>query len=381
MKKNALILFSIVLSSSSFAGPVLQMNKAFNALSNVIPYVTKEEQFLDKKNEKKISESLNEISEAFKTARHDTLIKHDLFAPSYELIRQNVIEMKGAFNAGKKEYARWYLKETLSLCIDCHTRLPENYTSSFQNGELTVDAKKFGDPYDQGIAQLLVRRYIDAKESFVRNIQDDLISGNRLDLIFPFQQILMIETKVKKDPDNIGSFINDYLKKKTLPHEVESELTSWKKRLDIWKTEKVLKDGIQNEKELKAFIARRLTPLKVDSFNDSYKVDLLFASGLLSNYFFVNQNSPSAPELSYWLGWIEKRLKTEDFFSSGDLFLKQCIRKYPESPIAPKCLDEYKESVEFDFSGSAGTNIPDEVKQELSTLQNLLKASKKHKKK
>jgi hypothetical protein len=170
------------------------------------------------------------------------------------------------------------------------------------------------------------------------------------------------------------SIIDDYLAKKNLPHSINAELESWKKRLILWKQDPVILKGISTESELKQFVKRRLLPLKQkNSFSDAYKVDLLLASGLLSNYFFENQTSPSAAELSFWIGWIEKRLKKEDFLSSGDLFLKQCVKKYPKSPIARECLNEYKESVEFDFSGSGGTSIPPEIEKELRQLNQLIK--------
>lgn len=197
-------------------------------------------------------------------------------------------------------------------------------------------------------------------------------------MLLPFQQILMIETKIKKDPMGMVSIIDDYLVKNKLPLHIRTELESWRKRLVLWKDDKALVKGINTESELKDFIKRRLAPLKErDSFNDAFKVDLLLASGLISNYFFENQSSPTAPDLSYWLGWIEKRLKKEEFLSSGDLFLKQCIRKYSRYPVARECLKEYQESVEFDFSGSSGTQIPTEVEKELKGLRLLLRPEKK----
>jgi hypothetical protein len=150
------------------------------------------------------------------------------------------------------------------------------------------------------------------------------------------------------------------------------ELRGWKRRLLIWKDEKLL-SGLSNESELKDFIKRRLLPLKrKGEYKDEFKVDLLFASGIISTYFFENQNSPSAPEIGLWLGWMEKRLKKDEFMSSGDLFLKQCIRKYSKHPVAKECLEEYRESVEFDFTGSGGTSVPKEIARELEELEKLV---------
>jgi hypothetical protein len=364
----------IILPISLYANPALQMNKAFNALTELIPYLKNEKAFNEKKNEKIISQNLKILSDSFKTAGHDVLIKQDLFAPSYQLIVENIEDSHKDFLSDKKDYARWLIKETLSSCLDCHSRLPESVTSSFQNGELTVSQKEFKTPYDLGVTYMIVRRYVDAKEQFLRSFQDAVIKKDATAMMGPIKNIMSIELKIKKNPQAMRSLLEDLTKKGNLPFEVQSELLSFIKRLDLWNKESALTSPPKNESEIKAFISRKLTPLKKkNSFNDAYKVDLLLGSGILSNYFFENPTTTMAPELGLWLGWIEKRLKKEEFMSSGDLFLKQCIRKYPRSTTARECLKEYKESVEFDFTGSSGTSLPQEIEKELRELQNLIK--------
>ncbi len=51
--------------------------------------------------------------------------------------------------------------------------------------------------------------------------------------------------------------------------------------------------------------------------------------------------------------------------------------KYPKSARSKDCLEEYKESVEFDFSGSRGTAIPSEIKKELKDFSDLIEEKKK----
>jgi hypothetical protein len=367
-------LFLMTLMNSALAGPVLQMNKAFVALSDLIPLITDRDQFMEKKNEKLITSKITELKSAIITAKHDSLIKEDLFAPSYTLINENIAGSLEAFKLGNKDYAHWRLKEITSLCIDCHTRMPISHASSFQNGELAIDETKFQNIYNLGIAQLIVRRYTDAKSSFTRSIQDKLIKKEMKDLILPFKQILLIDAKVFKNPDNLTAFMGEYKSREDIPEEVRNSISSWLVRLKHWKGNKLLAVGLKSDKEVERFIVKELTPLKKKSiYGGGYDVDLLIASGLLSNYFFENPTSAKAAEISYWLGWAEKYLKRENFFGSGDLFLKQCIKHYPKNPTAKKCLEEYKDSVEFEFSGSAGTSIPKDVQKELDDLEKLIK--------
>ncbi len=369
--KNLVVLLSLSVAISVLASPILEMNRAFNSLMELLPFIVNKQEFMKKENEKKIAVNLAAIDDAFKLAGHDTMLRHDLFAPSYELISTNLREARAAFGTGQRDYAFWLNRETVGQCIDCHSRLPQSVTSSFQSGELSVDKAKLKDPYNLGLAYLIVRRYVDAKNEFTRDLQDRLIRKEQ-NVLLPIQQILLIELKIKKDPSSMLALATDYLKKGNLPYEANRELEDWKRRLVIWGGEKHIGKSISSENELRSFLDRRLVPLrKLESFEDAYKVDLLLASGLLSQYFFENQTSKSAPEMSYWLGWIEKRLKKEDFFGAGDLFLKQCIKNYPKHPMARECLKEYKESVEFDFSGSGGAHIPQEVEAELKKFKEL----------
>lgn len=373
MQKTLMIFFSIILITAATASPILQMNQAFIALTDLIPFLAHKDSFMEKQNEKIIGEKITELQKAFKSAKHDTILKGDLFAPSYALINENIENGLLAFNQGKKDYAHWRLKEITIHCMDCHTRLPPSHTSSFQNGELKLDEKRFEDVYNLGMAQLIVRRYSDAKNNFIRSIQERIITKDYKNLNLPFKQLLVIDAKVLKNPEDLILIFKEYAERKELPEELKVSLRAWIGRLGHWKGAKELKAGLVDEKAVEAFIIKELSPLKKRStLEDANDVDLLIASGLLSHFLFENPSSKMAPQISYWLGWAEKHLKREEFFGSGDLFLKQCVKIYSKDPIAKHCLKELKESVEFEFSGSSGTHIPLDVQKEVMELDKLI---------
>lgn len=372
MKKILWTLLFIV--TTAIAGPVLQMNRAFEALVDLIPYLSDEGKFRAKENKVVVEKSLRELDQAFTDAGHAPLLKEDLFAPSYALIKETIGQSLKAFTDGQTDYAHWRLHEITAQCLDCHTRLPPSYTSSFQNGELTINPSRLKDPYDLGLAQLIARRYVDAKESFTRSIQDQLIKNDQRKILLPFKQILLTGTKVQKDPGNLIAFFTDYKKNDKLLPAVKERLSVWLEDLAAWKKETVLQTGLKNDAEAEKFIRNRMKPLRNKTlFDGKHDVDLLLGSGVLSNYFFENPTSKLAPKLSFWLGWTELYLKREEFFGSGDLFLKQCVRRYPKDPVAKECLATYKDSVDFEFSGSSGTAIPSDIKAELKELEELVR--------
>ena len=108
-------------------------------------------------------------------------------------------------------------------------------------------------------------------------------------------------------------------------------------------------------------------------FQGGEDVTLLISSGVLLNYLVENSVSSLAPQILYWMSIAENRMGKNYFFSLSDLYLKDCIKKYPKSLYAKKCYSEYADSIEEGYTGSSGTNIPSEEKNELIKLKNLLK--------
>ena len=102
-------------------------------------------------------------------------------------------------------------------------------------------------------------------------------------------------------------------------------------------------------------------------------VTLLVASGVLSHYLNDKPQSKLAPQILFWLGVADKQLGSTYLFSLGDLYLKECIQQYPKSTFAKKCYREYEDNLIFGYSGSSGTDIPEDEKKELARLKALIK--------
>lgn len=373
MKKISVLLFFT--SLTAFADPRPQMNLALRTLQGLLPYLAREDKFIDKKNEKEISERLEKLENTFNGLKHDQMLKNDLFAPSYLIIKQNISESVKAFKEGNKDFSHWRLTEVTNQCLDCHTRLPETYLSKYQERKLKLEPKEFENLFDLGTAQLIVRDYPAAEKSFQAVIEANLKTKLFLETSDAFKNILLINTKIKPDINKMLKFTEKYAHNRFLPMDIQEELTEWQVRLKEIQKVKLLQSPLKSDQDVKLLTSQFLEPVKEKNnvFLDNYDVYLLVSNGHLSRYLFAHPNSEVSSEISYWIGWIEKVLKRDQFFSSSDQFFKQCIRRYPKSSMAPKCLNELKESIEFEFSGSAGTNIPADVKKELTELESLIK--------
>jgi hypothetical protein len=372
--RQASFILCFLLTLPLLASPVVPMNEAFKALTNLIPFLARESKFIEKENNAEILQNMNKLQNAFNQARHESLLKQDMFAPSLKLLRENIASSKEAFEKGNKDYALWSLREITTQCLDCHTRLPATHPSSFQQGEKHIDKSKFDSLYNLALAQLIVRLYPEAKATFTQDLERKILRKEYADLFLPLQQILLIQTKIFKRPQGMIKILENYKAKKGFTVADYETMNHWMKRLKKWKHMPYLK-GLNSDKDVEQFIQEIMRPLfKEDNvYIGNFDVDLLFASGLLSNYLYEHPDSKKGPELIYWLGMADKYLMRENFFGSGERFLKECINRYPDHPIAKKCFKEYEESMIFNYSGSRGTDIPPDVKKELQELSKKVK--------
>ena len=75
--------------------------------------------------------------------------------------------------------------------------------------------------------------------------------------------------------------------------------------------------------------------------------------------------------LLYWLAVVDRSIAYNFYFSLADLYLKQCVLKYPSHPYARHCFNEYGLYVDHMYV-QQGEKIPPGIQQELRQMQNAL---------
>ncbi len=355
------------------ARPLAEMNQAFQALVRLLPYLADGASFRDPANRQLIGAQVDLLTDAFTKAKHKDLLQEDIFAPSYELVVEGLKDSREAFRNRKSDYAHWRLREVTSFCIDCHTRIPSLHASSYQSGDLTLPMAKYPDTYTRGLAALIVRRYDDATAHFLATVDEEVGRRTFHRAEAAVKQLALIALKMKRAPQALRATYQGLLAKE-LPLSLKTELAEKLKELAVLE-----KSPLAQPHSSLETIFTELQKLR--SGNESFErieLRLLLAAGQLAHYSFVHPKAPEAPEISFWLGWSEKVLKRNDYYGSANHFFKHCVRRYGKFPIARECMRELEESIEFDFTGSAGTDVPADVAKELKTLRDSLPSAKKN---
>jgi hypothetical protein len=368
------------------------MHQALDSIVHLFPYMSSELKFKDPKYEKEINLHLNKIAHAFKSAKHIKDFQSPGFAPNYRIIKEHLDDTILSFTTHNKTFARLRLASTTSLCLSCHTQLPKDKMTTFILDNKKVNRETFENEFEYGNFLFLLRQYKKAIRTYEASIEERLakqvemkkiqkILGSGSDqfdrtLFNSFQRILTIYSKVLKQPREAIALLSKYQSNKEIPKYMQREIAEWIKELKNWVGKKEIEHKIANDEEMKSFIYKYIAKLEndTDSINTGlHDVDLLLTSGVVSNYLADHPSTVLAPEILYWLGLSENRLTKNLFFTLGDLYLKECVIRYPKNPVAIKCFNEYENEVNFRFTGSIGTNIPKSKVKELNYLKSLIK--------
>lgn len=360
------------------------MNQVYESYINIVPFIYSNVE-LDKKNSEVLLGHLNNISEAFKKAKHVDMLQIPGFKPSLDTINIHLKETIDSLNAKNTIFAKARLQAMTTLCMNCHGQIGESVAkNAFGDSLYKANRQGFASDFEYANYLFLVRRYTEAQTFYDRALSDALAKnqkgseGQILDdkvvngeIFSSLRRLLAINVKISFKPEKAIKILEKYQANKSLSKLTRNDLDSWLVGLKSVKNLKLNKFTTA-----KSFIDTYLTKFENDKealVTGKEDITLLMASGFLSKYLSEKKATDETPEILYWLSIAERRLSHSYFFSLSDLYLKECIAQYPASPWAKKCFAEYEEALTFGYTGSAGTEIPREEKRELDRLRSLLK--------
>ncbi len=385
------LLFSISSSwAKDYKSTKEAMNEIFSSFVNLLPYASNEMRFNDPKAEEYIKGNLANLLAAFQGAGHLKKISTPGFRPSYETLKEHLQQTYDNFTADNKAFARTRLKATAEMCMSCHTQLPYGkQSSSFKNFN-TVTRKDFSNDYEYGDYNFLVRDYTSAIRYYENEIDARIEKNKELRKIHKsdkstyidftieksLRRMVTVFTKIFYRPQKAESLISRYENNQEIPDFLREDIRDWLKELKMWKKDK-FRGKLSSDTEVKTFIAKHLETLPDEVEIGTSDITLLIASGALYRYINIHPTSATAPQILYWLARIDHHLEHSYFYSLSEIYLKNCIKKYPLSDFAPKCLAQYKQNLEFGFTGTSGTQIPDDEMAVYNNLANYLKTKRK----
>lgn len=340
------------------------------------PYIVSEKRFTDPKNSKNILSSLKTLQSLSKSLPMHDRLKTPGFEISAQLLQKQLSDAYTMFQSGSKSLARKYVNSSLKACSSCHTQVAQQASPQWAFPVSRVA----GSLIEQANFWYTVRHYQKALDLYEQVVlQFPSPTTSLTDVEDAFEKTLAVYVRVRRSPGKALQSFQRFLKNTKLPDSAKARLQGWIEEIKTMNYGDAPSSRTASSKEIESYAAKKLVEAEKKSFqklDDSQMVQFLFVSGLL--YEFINFNPKKATaEILYWLAICDHWLNDQFYFSLSDLYLKECIQRFPSSPTALKCYKEFEEKTKLSFTGSSGLHIPSDVKAEMQKYKSMLKPQKK----
>jgi len=336
------------------------MHSLLGPFRGIQPYLADEEAFSDEDNHEKVENLIISIRKNFHTI--DSVPSRYHAYPGFDTNLNLVIDLLNdasrRYSEGKTSYAWWRLRSLPGSCFACHATY--NVKSSYSN-QYAVDPSL--DSLDKGRFLLATRQFDEAKVAFLEVLSDPDYSFNYDEVL---RSLLVITTRNKQTPAQGAEMFEKILSTSKLPEEDAQDVTLWVKELRAWSKETRSKDSDSLERGEKLIASGASTGL---DFNQN-DVALLRGTAIVQ----AQLDSGNVPQAKrghalYLMGFAYLQLPLFFAESWAEMFLEQCISEFPGSKDAKQAFVLYREHILDDYTGTAGTDVPDDVKLFLEELR------------
>jgi len=336
------------------------MNSLLIPFKAIQPYIAKEDRFLDPKNSDKVRDIIQDLRANFHKLENIPSKYHTLpgFDENIRSVADLLDDSSRRFAEGKTSYAWWRLRKLPTDCFTCHaTYKVESHYSNSNVIDQTLD------PLSRARFLLATRQFNEAQDAFLAVLKDP---EYRLTYNEALRSLVLITTRINRNPAEGAELLRSLSQTATLPEEDAREALQWADELQAWSKEKSVAATDQMRKA-EQLIQRGSQGSADSSQND---VALLRGTAILHQKLEAGTLSKELrPRALYLLGFAYTKLPL--FFSESwaEMYLERCIGEFPRTATAQKAYTTYREQIIDDYTGTAGTDIPAEVKLHLEELR------------
>lgn len=366
----------MVCISTALASPVPKQENLNQIMTNVgkimveiYPLVVAKREMTNKEIQV-IDNSLLRLSNLFAAAKPFIKLKSDGYQISYEFVSEYLKVVRSVLANYHIDYTRSYLYALGEICTSCHTQ--DNVLRTLFSG---TTRGHFDNDYAYAEFNYMTRNYGEAIEYFKKF----LASPDRkteLEIIQPLQRIITVYSQVNNRPVDGIAQLKNYLNLKDHTPETKNQLQHWIRGLEELNVISVQENRPVTFDKLKQYVSDYLGApdnLTIDIESSAeQEVQRVWLRGQLYHYLNRNPDDSEIPMILYWLSVADRSIAYNFYFSMTDLYLKQCVMKYPRHPYAHRCYREYREYIDYTYTRN-GEPIPEGIKDEVREM--LLKLS------
>lgn len=355
------------------AAPPLTINETMAQIGEVMvglfPLIVAKQE-LNAAQQATVREDVARLVELFRQASPAIQQRAETYQVSYQLVINYLEGVQRSLVNEDFDRGRAELYGLGPICASCHTQDTRLRTFFIGAGRA-----RFPDDFSFAEFNYLTRNYDEAERYY-----DIYLSSpqpqTELDIIQPLQRLVTIYTQIRNQPGRGAEKLKQYGAVKAHTDETKKQLQGWIDGMDT-----LAKSGLSSVtqpdiKALAGYVSRYVgdldKPLPVHVAPEQ-EVARVWLRGQLYRYLADRASPDQVPNLLYWLAVTDRAIGYDYYFSLPDLYLKDCVFNYAQSPLAQRCFAEFKEYVGYAYSGSSGEFVPPEVEAELEQMQRALR--------
>jgi hypothetical protein len=344
------------------------MGEIFASLSKILPLCLSSERFEAPGARDEVRAGLAKIA-----ANADALAKHadssqaDL-ASRGKVLAEDARHAEMRFASGRYVDARFVALHLTESCVGCHSRLPSDKDAPF--AAKLIDDSKLGDLSASERARLAVatRQFDKALDLYEGVLTSPPPPAGEAVRTPDLTEYLIVAIRVKRDPERAAKLLEKLEKRAETPPDIRREIRPWLATLR--------RDGKALHEPPSLAHARALVEsgkhVREYTYSRAGLMDDLLASSVLHRLLEDPKiSTQDRAEAYYLLGLCDAQVRSSPWLSDASWYLATAIRTAPHTPIAMRAFGAYEDMTILAWTGSAGTDVPADVAEDLDRLRAL----------
>lgn len=360
-----LVLFCLSISAQAANTATSELNHNMTelgkAISTLIPIALDNDDLNTPKVKAKLAENIAVLSNTLPKVKPHFDNKSLTYQLSFGIISRHIDDLKLAFDKSRYHHVRSMIRATAEICVSCHSqdRIKRKLFVGFKR-------QQFKSDFSYAEYNFVTRNYPVAEDYYVKYLQHPGKHDSEPEQLLALRHLLIIYAQI----------LNNVSKGKALFSKIQtsSKLTVYaNKQVEDWISSLEAIGKLPKHDKDKDFAG--IKRLVTKYLSDKLPAKLAYhywIRGMAYRYLSASPKHNEVPVLLYWLALADRDTPQSYYYSLSDLYLKECMLVYSAHPIAKQCYDAYEESMIYSYSGSRGTDIPDDIVDVLKDLKMLV---------
>jgi hypothetical protein len=344
------------------------MDRLYQQITALAPYMFSEKKYSDAANQKEIAERLSVLAKNAEFAQqHKSIFGNNPVATvNITLLGERLRAAEESFARGQKGYSRFMLKESVQTCIGCHT-------SGFNNKPFFIhERKEFLKSLDNDFSRaeylMTTRQFPDSARELRRAIEGFPANKmNRVQLEQSLHLLLLYYTRIEQKPKEAAKYFEKMSKRKTLPVPIRDDLHSYANGFRKWSREKTPRKKVPVPVDVQLGVIEKSLSISPETLalreDSDHEIERWRRAGELANLLYKESMSEvQEGRALYILGLIYGSLPSRYNLELDDVYLRLCVDIAPQTDQAKRCYRALEQSIVLKSTGSSGTHL-DEIDQ------------------